>query len=786
MADRRASSTGGDQLALFVETAEDYAIFLLDLEGRVATWNPGARRIKGYEAEEIVGQHFSVFYGEEDRKLEKPASLLQIAAFQGRAEDEGWRLRKNGSRLWASVVVTALRDENGSLTGFAKITRDLSERKLAEDRLKETNDSLERRIRERTAELERVNCELRLREARFREIVDAVSAVVWKIGPDGQIQSAIPPWHDYTGKHPSEVRGTGWTSPLLPDDRERAEARFREGVKSAGPFVDEWRVRRADGQIRHIRFHGIPIRDDSGDLKEWAGVCVDITEQLRSEVLLAAVMDNALDGIVCITDDGIVQSFNLAAEKLFGYAQSEVIGKNVSMLMPAPYRDEHDGYLARYLRTGNARVIGIGRQVHGRRKDGSTFPAELEISEFWLEGQRFFTGMVKDITQQRNLEDQLRQAQKMEAIGQLAGGIAHDFNNLLTVISGFSEILLMSLDPSDSRRTSIEAINHAGERAAGLTRQLLIFSRQAILETRALDINTVVEDTQRMLGRIIGEDVVLTIVLAPELHRIRGDAGLISQILMNLAVNARDAMPHGGRLTIETKNADLDVAYVNTHVEVQAGRYALLMVTDTGTGMTPEVRSRIFEPFFTTKGVGKGTGLGLSVVHGIVKQSNGHIGAYSEVGLGTTFKLYFPAIEDGDEAPVPSSGPVELCRGTETILLVEDEQSVREIALIALRMHGYEVLPAASGRTAIEIANTYPGRIDLLITDVVMPEMSGRQLAEALQATLPDLKVLYVSGYTDDSIVRHGILQAEVAFLQKPYTPRAFLQKVQRIIHGKM
>jgi signal transduction histidine kinase/FixJ family two-component response regulator len=381
----------------------------------------------------------------------------------------------------------------------------------------------------------------------------------------------------------------------------------------------------------------------------------------------------------------------------------------------------------------------------------------------------------------RTSEEQLRQSQKLEAIGQLAGGVAHDFNNLLTVIGGYSSILLGRISEDSPHRVAVEEIKKASERASALTRQLLAFSRKQILQPKLLDLNGVIADLEKMVRRLISEDIVLFILTDPLLGKVKADPGQVEQVLLNLIVNARDAMPQGGKLTIETANRFLSEEYALRHA-ASAGRYVMLAVSDSGCGMDAEVKEHIFEPFFTTKGAGKGTGLGLSTVYGIVKQSGGHIWLYSELNRGTTFKVYLPRLDENQEELETAIGTTAMPKGTETVLLVEDEEQVRGILTDMLESQGYHVVVASDGNEALNIASLHDGTIHLLLTDVVMPQMSGRQLAEHAAAIRPEMKILYMSGYTDDAIVRHGLLDEKLNFLQKPFDSAAVARKVREVL----
>jgi hypothetical protein len=501
----------------------------------------------------------------------------------------------------------------------------------------------------------------------------------------------------------------------------------------------------------------------------------------RSEKMVPALLESASQAIVSIDRSGRIVLANRRTEEMFGYSREELLGGRIELLLPESKRGAHGSQREDYFDRPRIRPMGIGMDLAGRRKDGAEFPVEVSLSYLELDEGVFAIAFVSDISQRKLLEEQLMHAQKMEAIGRLAGGVAHDFNNMLTVISGYNRMILDELSPLDPLRGYAEEILKAADRAAALTNQLLAFSRRQIMQPRVIAINEVVGQTQKMLHRLIGEDVEVVFGLAAGAGNIKADPGHVEQAIVNLAVNARDAMPLGGRLTIETANVHLDESYTRTHMGVQAGEFVMIAVSDTGIGMDAETKRRIFEPFFTTKERGKGTGLGLATVYGIVKQTGGDIWVYSEPGRGTTFKLYFPRVV-GPAAESAASETEKIEAATETILVVEDEKAVRDLTVKMLQKLGYKILAAGSGAEAIEISGAYSGHIALLLTDVVMPNMSGRQLADILSKSRPDMKVLHLSGYTENTVVHHGVIDSGVEFLPKPFSREVLAKKLREVL----
>jgi two-component system cell cycle sensor histidine kinase/response regulator CckA len=532
--------------------------------------------------------------------------------------------------------------------------------------------------------------------------------------------------------------------------------------------------------LASVVMHELNVRQELARVRERSG------RPTEGEVKFRALMESASQAIIAVNHKGVIEVVNNKAEELFGYSREELIGEMLEMLLPERLRHQHAGHRKDYFSRPRARPMGIGLDLAGRRKNGQEFPIEISLNYVEVGGESLALSFITDISERIRLEQQLRQSQKMEAVGQLAGGVAHDFNNLLTVIQGYSGMALDGLQPESPLREPLEEIEKAAVSAGNLTRQLLAFSRRQVVRPRVLNLNTVIHQMENMLRRVLGEDIELITAAGKDLDDVQADPGFIEQIIMNLAINARDAMPEGGRLIIETSNLFLDQQYRGAHLAVKRdGPHAMLAVTDTGTGMTPEVQARIFEPFFTTKAQGKGTGLGLATVYGIVEQMEGSIWVYSEPGKGTTFKILLPVVGEAARAEQEEAAAPASLAGAETILLVEDEEGVRKFVRSMLERQGYTILEAADIEAALAAAAT-EAPIHLLLTDVIMPRMNGPELAERIAQIRPGLKALFMSGYTDRTIRLHDRLDADSSFIQKPFTPSALARKVREVLGGQV
>ena len=504
-----------------------------------------------------------------------------------------------------------------------------------------------------------------------------------------------------------------------------------------------------------------------------------------SERRFRALVEESWDAIALFAADGTITYGSPATTRLLGYDLTEFVGRNA---MEFIHPDDRAPVLLRLEEVTARPRSSLHIAARVQHKNGTWRYLEGVLTNLLDDPSvAAIVNNYRDVTDRRILEEQIMLSQKMEAIGRLAGGVAHDFNNILTAIGGYADLLMADFAPDDKRRGDIEEIHRATQRAASLTQQLLAFSRRQVLQPKVISLNALIPDIEKMLRRLIGEDILFATVLHPRVGNVRADPGQLEQVIVNLAVNARDAMPapNGGRLTIETRNVELDESYAADHPGVTPGRYVMLAVTDTGVGMDEETKSRIFEPFFTTKARGKGSGLGLATVYGIVRQTGGHIWPYSEPGTGTTMRVYLPRVDDpADPIEHSSEAPPESLRGSETILLVEDEAPVRSVTRQLLERNGYTVLEAADGRTALSLINGEQDRVhvDLLLTDVIMPGMSGRELADQMKARRPQLRVLFMSGYTDDAVVRHGMLEPGLAYLEKPFRPPVLLRKVREVL----
>jgi PAS domain S-box-containing protein len=615
-------------------------------------------------------------------------------------------------------------------------------------------------------------------------VLDNTAALVVVLDTEGRITRFNRACEATTGYAAAEVLGrVFWEFLLTPDEMpgvRKAWEALREG-SLPGKHENHWVTK--DGSRRLIAWSNTAIVGPQGEIEYIIGTGVDITERKRAEEeqqRLITAIEQSAESVIITDVTGTILYVNPAFERITGYSRTEAAGQTMRILKSGK---QDAAFYQNLWATLSAGQAWHGRFVN-RKKDGSLYTDEATITPVRDERGAVisYVSVQRDVTRELHLEDQFHQAQKMEAVGRLTAGVAHDFNNLLTAINGFAELMQVSLPPADPHHELAGKILSSGQKAADLVRQLLAFSRKQIIAPRVLNLNAVVGDMDTILRRVIGEDIELITELEPDLWLVKVDPTQIEQVVVNLAVNARDAMPGGGRLTIETANVVLDEDYVGGHLGVQPGEHVLLAVSDTGLGMSDEVKAHIFEPFFTTKERGKGTGLGLATVFGIVKQSGGNIWVYSEEGHGTVFKIYLPRAVDVAEPPAMPEAKEEVWAGSETILLVEDDEDVREVARAVLQSHGYTVLEAHTGPEALQISLQHPGPIHLLLTDVIMPGMSGTALVQDLMQTRGTLKVLFMSGYADDAIVHHGVLDSGVAFLPKPFSPRALARKVRAVL----
>jgi PAS domain S-box-containing protein len=687
-----------------------------------------------------------------------------------------------------------------------QLYQEITRRQQVEATLQQARDELEVRVEERVAELlwtnaarlqdisERKQAEAALREseARYRAIIEDQTELVARSRPDGTMTFVNDAYCRFFGKSREQLIGANFMTFILEADRPVVQEKFTRLSPENPVGMDEHQEIRADSNIRWLQWTDRGIFDEAGRLIEIQAVGRDVTERKEAQEALRESeqrLELALKGADLALWDWNIQTdaliFNERWVEMLGYTLAELEPEGHSWDERIHPEDE-PGVLAALQAHLEGQTSFFEAEYRLRTKAGDWIWVldRGKVVEWDKTGSPLrAVGTHLDITSRKRLEEQLQQAQKMEAVGRLAGGIAHDFNNLLTVIGGNCELILNDLDHHNPFRQDLEQIKQASQRAAALTRQLLAFSRKQLLQPQVLNLNILLINMDQMLRRLIGEDIDLVTLPCQKLGLVKADPGQIEQVVLNLAINARDAMPQGGKLILETSNVELDEAYASNHIGVTPGPYVMLAVTDTGIGMDEATKAHIFEPFFTTKAIGKGTGLGLATVHGIINQSGGHISVYSEPGQGAVFKIYLPQVEATEEAPKTRQIRAKPGRGVETILLVEDEDMVRDLARHVLIRAGYTVLEARHGAQAIEIYKQRANRIDLLLTDVVLPDgMSGREVAKRLADLSPDIKVLYMSGYTDDALIQHGMLVPSLAFLQKPFTPHNLLRKVRKVL----
>jgi PAS domain S-box-containing protein len=687
-------------------------------------------------------------------------------------------------------------------------------RPMPEAAHKEYLRTLSGKLADKVRELEAAQASLTGSEERFRSLAESCPIGIFSLDSSGRVTYRNLRLKEICGQPADRASAVAWTDVLHPDDRERVVAMMSAAVEAGAPYRGRARLLWPTGELRWAEIRATPVPGDDGGLA-YVGTMEDLTEAVqaqsqreelqaelhaqRAEARFRGLIDAAPDAMVCVDSAGVIVLVNAQTERLFGYRREELAGQPVEILVPDAIKAGHPVHRAGYLADPRPRVMGEGLELTARRRDGSTFRCEISLStsdtgegmlvmaavrdvrerlELQAERERLKTQAERD-----RLERQLHQSQRLESLGQLAGGVAHDFNNLLAVISNYAAFVaedVASKAPQEEWRAvreDIGQIQRAAERAAGLTHQLLAFARRDVVQPRALNLNHVIEGVEQLLLRTLGEHVELSTGLAAGLRPVLADPGQIEQILVNLAVNARDAMPGGGKLMVDTAGTNIDA----DHAGLSPGRYVSLTVSDTGTGMPQDVIDHAFEPFFTTKPKGEGTGLGLATVYGIVTQLGGGVQIFSKPALGTTFTILLPETSQPaqETPPTPSTA---FGGASETVLVVEDEPAMREVTRRILTRHGYQVLTASNGRDAVEVAAAWTGNLDVLVTDVIMPYMLGKEAAEQIRTLHPAIKVLFMSGYTQGILDTQGGLEAGINLIEKPFTEASLLAKLSEII----
>lgn len=733
-------------------------------------WSDELYRILGYRAGEVEHSHeLFIDHVHEDDRARVREAIADAGRSQGAFEFDTRLVRRDGGIRHAFASGRYVDTAGGGLIRGALL--DITERKLAENEIREARD------------------QLAARERQYRALVDNALDVIWTTGIDLVFRYVSPSITKMMGYSPEEMVGTHvqdyCDGPTFARIAEVLALQLEQGPDRDGVVV-EVPLRHKDGHELMVEVRASALTDADGVPTHIQGVSRDITErrrmQLERERLLRAI-EHVAEGVMITDCDGTIEYVNPEFERMTGYTATEAIGANPRILKSGEHDAEHYDTFWRAIRSGRT---WQGRFTN-RRKDGTLYVEEDTVSSVHDASGEItnYVAVKRDITDDLAMEDQLRQAQKMEAVGQLAGGVAHDFNNMLGVILGYAQLALDRLPPGDPLRPALDEIVKAGERSSNLTRQLLGFARKQPASPQVLDLNAAVEGTLQMLDRMIGEHIELMWVPGSDVAPAEIDPSQLDQILANLVVNARDAIPDVGRVVIKTERVQLDEAYCRSHVGFSPGDYTQLSVTDNGTGMDKDTLTHVFEPFFTTKDSSGGTGLGLATIYGIVKQNEGFINIYSEPGIGTTVTIYLPAQTGTAVVPPRAVERTETRKGTETVLVVEDEPALLELATASLEGLGYEVLPANSPGRALEIARECRQPIHLLMTDVVMPEMNGQELWDRLLETNPSLLCLFVSGYPMDVVREHGRLDDGVAFLQKPFVLDALSAKVREVLDGR-